>query len=130
MASFVPPFGFENDDAMCRDLAARIRAHGTTLLLMGVGAPRSEVFVDRYRDLLPPCWAFCVGQAIKVELRLVRRAPRLIQVAGMEWAWRLAQEPRRLAGRYCNASVSFALAVLEDRRRGRREARLDRGGVA
>jgi N-acetylglucosaminyldiphosphoundecaprenol N-acetyl-beta-D-mannosaminyltransferase len=91
---------------------------------MGVGAPRSEVFVDRYRRLLPACWAFCVGQAIKVELGLVRRAPRSWQVSGLEWLGRLAQEPKRLAGRYARSSVGFAMAVLEDqwRRRAAQDA--------
>lgn len=117
IASIIPPFGFEDDAAWCRDATARIRAHGTTLLLMGVGAPRSEIFVDRHRDLLPPCWAFCVGQAIKVELGMVRRAPRAVQRIGLEWLWRLGQEPRRLISRYASSSLGFVLAVVEDQMR-------------
>jgi N-acetylglucosaminyldiphosphoundecaprenol N-acetyl-beta-D-mannosaminyltransferase len=124
VASFVPPFGFELDSTACRDLAGRIAAHGTTLLMMGVGAPRSEIFVDRHRDLLPPCWAFCVGQAVKVALGLVQRAPPGWQAAGMEWLWRVGQEPRRLAGRYARSSIGFALAVLADQRRRRARGRL------
>lgn len=116
VATAIPPFGFENDDAYCRQMAAQIHAHGTTLLLMAVGAPRSEIFVDRYRSLLPPCWAFCVGQAVKIALGLVQRAPGFWQAVGLEWLWRLRQEPRRLARRYLLSSVGFALAVLEDRR--------------
>lgn len=115
VATTIPPFGFENDDDFCRGMAGEIRAHGTTLLLMGVGAPRSEVFVDRYRASLPPCWAFCVGQAVKIALGLVDRAPTFWQAAGLEWLWRLRQEPRRLARRYVVSSFGFCLAVLEDR---------------
>ncbi len=117
VATLIPPFGFENDDAYCRQMAAQIHAHGATLLLMAVGAPRSEIFVDRYRALLPPCWAFCVGQAVKIALGLVQRAPGFWQAVGLEWLWRLRQEPRRLARRYVVSSIGFALAVLEDRRR-------------
>lgn len=117
VATAIPPFGFENDDSYCRQLAIRISDHGATLLLMAVGAPRSEIFVDRYRSLLPPCWAFCVGQAVKIALGLVQRAPGFWQAAGLEWLWRLRQEPRRLARRYLVSSVGFGLAVLEDRRR-------------
>ncbi len=62
----VPPFGFENDADYCDWLADQIKAHDTTVLVMAVGAPRSEVFVDTYRARLPPCWAFCVGQAVKI----------------------------------------------------------------
>ncbi|MDQ2802553.1 MAG: WecB/TagA/CpsF family glycosyltransferase [Pseudomonadota bacterium] len=121
-ASFVPPFGFEHDEALCRSLAEAVRAHGTTLLIMAVGAPRSEIFVDRLHDALPSCWAFCVGQAVKIEVGLVRRAPPGIQAIGLEWLWRVAQEPRRLARRYVVSSVGFALAVLEDLRSPRAAA--------
>jgi N-acetylglucosaminyldiphosphoundecaprenol N-acetyl-beta-D-mannosaminyltransferase len=110
----VPPFGFENDAEYCQWLAESIRAHETTVLVMAVGAPRSEVFVDTYRTLLPPCWAFCVGQAVKIELGLVRRASSKWQSVGLEWLWRLLQEPSRLARRYATASIGFGFAVIED----------------
>jgi N-acetylglucosaminyldiphosphoundecaprenol N-acetyl-beta-D-mannosaminyltransferase len=115
----VPPFGFDRDQTGCRVLAEKIRSHGTTLLMMGVGAPRSEVFVDRMRAQLPACWVFCVGQAIKIEVGLVRRAPRAVQALGLEWLWRVGQEPGRLARRYAVSSVVFLVAILEDLWRGR-----------
>ena len=114
VASAVPPFGFERDPSFCADLARRIGIHGTTILLMGVGAPRSEIFVDAHRALLPPCWALCVGQAIKIEVGLVRRAPAAVRALHGEWLWRLVQEPRRLAARYIFGAAFFLLAVAED----------------
>jgi N-acetylglucosaminyldiphosphoundecaprenol N-acetyl-beta-D-mannosaminyltransferase len=113
----VPPFGFGSNAGYCRDLAERIRSSGTTILMMAVGAPHSEIFVDTHRALLPPCWAFCVGQAVKVELGLVRRAPAPVRRSGLEWLWRIAQEPSRLTSRYARASIGFGMAVLEDQRR-------------
>jgi N-acetylglucosaminyldiphosphoundecaprenol N-acetyl-beta-D-mannosaminyltransferase len=115
----IPPLGFERDAEYCETLAQAIAAHGTTILVMAVGAPRSEIFVDTYRALLPSCWAFCVGQAVKIELGLVRRASARWQSAGLEWLWRLRQEPARLAKRYTTASIGFTLAILEDRMRSR-----------
>lgn len=119
----IPPVGFERDAGYCARLAESIRAHGTTVLIMAVGAPRSEVFVDTYRALLPPCWAFCVGQAVKIELGLVKRASAKWQSVGMEWLWRLVQEPSRLTKRYVTATVGFGFAVVEDQLRMRREGR-------
>jgi N-acetylglucosaminyldiphosphoundecaprenol N-acetyl-beta-D-mannosaminyltransferase len=119
----VPPFGFERDAAYCDGLARQIAAHATTLLVMAVGAPRSEVFVDTHRDSLPPCWAFCVGQAVKIELGLVRRASPGWQAAGLEWLWRLRQEPGRLARRYVTAAYGFCAAVIEDQVRNLRTGR-------
>ncbi|HBK06552.1 MAG TPA: glycosyltransferase [Acetobacteraceae bacterium] len=110
----IPPFGFERDTGYCARLAETIRRHGTTTLIMAVGAPRSEVFVDTHRALLPPCWAFCVGQAVKIELGLVKRASRRWQAVGLEWLWRLLQEPSRLARRYVTATIGFGRAVVED----------------
>lgn len=113
-ATAIPPLGFESDAAFCDGLARSIAAHGTTVLIMAVGAPRSEIFVDTWRALLPSCWAFCVGQAVKIELGLVRRAPPGWRSAGAEWVWRMMQEPSRLTKRYLMASVGFGLAVIED----------------
>jgi N-acetylglucosaminyldiphosphoundecaprenol N-acetyl-beta-D-mannosaminyltransferase len=115
----IPPFGFERDAVYCEALARAIAEFGTTILVMAVGAPRSEIFVDMHRDMLPSCWAFCVGQAVKVELGLVRRASARWQSVGLEWFWRLQQEPTRLAKRYATAAIGFSLAVLEDRIRSR-----------
>jgi len=95
-------------------LALRIRDHRATILFMGVGAPKSESFVHGQRPLLPPCWALCVGQAIKVEVGLVMRAPRLFQALNLEWLWRLLSEPRRLFRRYATASIAFVGEVLWD----------------
>jgi N-acetylglucosaminyldiphosphoundecaprenol N-acetyl-beta-D-mannosaminyltransferase len=113
-ATIIPPFGFDQDAAFCSAMAGAIAAHGTTVLIMAVGAPRSEVFVDTYRAMLPPCWAFCVGQAVKIELGLVQRASHGWQSVGMEWLWRLIQEPQRLARRYASATYGFSAAVIED----------------
>jgi N-acetylglucosaminyldiphosphoundecaprenol N-acetyl-beta-D-mannosaminyltransferase len=119
----VPPLGFEQDAEYCSWLAKSIRAHSTTMLIMAVGAPRSEVFVDAYRALLPPCWAFCVGQAVKIELGLVRRASSTWRSVGLEWLWRVFQEPSRLTKRYAAASIGFGFAVIEDQFRTLRENR-------
>jgi N-acetylglucosaminyldiphosphoundecaprenol N-acetyl-beta-D-mannosaminyltransferase len=119
----IPPFGFERDAGYCQRLAESIRTNDTTILVMAVGAPRSEVFVDTYRALLPPCWAFCVGQAVKIELGLVRRASSKWRSFGLEWLWRLIQEPSRLTTRYVTATIGFGFAVIEDQLRLLREGR-------
>ncbi len=114
VATAVPAHGFSRDREAAAALAALVAAHGTTLLVMAVGAPQSEIFVDRMRHALPPAWAICVGQAVRVELSLTRRAPFVARRAGLEWLWRLAQEPRRLGRRYALGSLDFLLAVTED----------------
>ena len=61
----VPPFGFDVDEKASAGLVHQIRGRSTTLLVMAVGAPRSEIFVESHRHLLPSFWAICVGQAVE-----------------------------------------------------------------
>ncbi len=113
----VAPHDFIAQRLYCDSLAWRIRAHRTTILLIGLGAPASEVFVNDQRAVLPACWALCVGQAIRIEMGLTPRAPEAWQEMGLEWLWRLLLEPRRLGRRYARAVTGFAAAVFADARR-------------
>lgn len=113
-ATHVPPFGFETDEAACRALARAIAAHGTTLLFMGIGAPKSEIFVHRHRALLPPCWALCVGQAVKMALGLTPPPPTAMKGLNLEWFWRILLEPKRMGSRYIRSAAGFLVAVAKD----------------
>ncbi len=106
--------GLTSDHAAQAGLAQTIAAHRPDILVMTLGAPVSEVFVHMHRETLPPCWALCVGQAVRVHLGLTQRAPAFWQRIGLEWLWRLRQEPRRLLGRYVQDVAWFPIAVLGD----------------
>jgi N-acetylglucosaminyldiphosphoundecaprenol N-acetyl-beta-D-mannosaminyltransferase len=80
---------FEEDENQCRELIRRINEHNTSMLIMGVGAPKSEIWVDTYRASLPPCWALCVGQAPKIACGVTKRAPILVRRLNGEWLWRI-----------------------------------------
>jgi exopolysaccharide biosynthesis WecB/TagA/CpsF family protein len=108
------PLRLERDLAAQVRLAEAIRLTAPDILVMTLGAPVSEVFVHEHRERLPSCWALCVGQAVRVHLGLVQRAPDLWQRAGLEWLWRIGQEPRRLVGRYARAALWFPVAVAVD----------------
>ena len=115
IASAVPPFGFEHDPVYSLGLATRIRAHGTSLLVMGVGAPKSEIWVDRQGARLGSPVVFCVGDALAVAAGCMPRAPRLVQRLGLEWAFRFLLAPRRLFHRYFVKSWRFLGVALRDR---------------
>lgn len=112
VAVAVPNLG--EDRAAQEFLADAVAACDATLLIMTLGAPVSEVFVHSNRDRLPPCWAMCVGQGLRVELGLVARAPRRWRALGLEWLWRLMQEPQRLGPRYLLDALWFPVAVIRD----------------
>lgn len=110
----VPPYGFENDAAYSADLARHIRAHKTTHLFLGVGAPKSEIWVDEFRGALGDCYILNAGAGLDFFVGTKQRAPRILQRIGFEWFWRFSHEPRRLFRRYFIDSWSFIAAVGED----------------
>jgi N-acetylglucosaminyldiphosphoundecaprenol N-acetyl-beta-D-mannosaminyltransferase len=111
----VPPFGFETDAAYSCALADAVRSHGTTLLLMGVRAPKSEIWVDRQGPALGAPVVLSVGDAVTVAAGLAPRAPRLVQHVGLEWLFRFLHAPQRLFHRYFVRSWRFVRIVACER---------------
>ncbi len=109
-----PPFGFEKDQAYSAALARQIREHGTTHLVMGVGSPKSELWLYDWRQALGDCYALGIGAGIDFFVGTEVRAPQWMQAVGLEWFWRMAREPRRLAKRYAMDALLFPLAVFRD----------------
>lgn len=107
--SYVGDGYFSDDDAPAR--AEQIRAAGTDILFVGMGVPRQEQFIDRQWDALGCKLAIGVGGSFDVLAGLRVRAPDIIQRSGMEWAFRLAQEPRRLWKRYLLTNSWFLYLV-------------------
>jgi len=110
----VPPFGFENDDSYSRALTERIRKAQPTHLVMGVGAPKSEIWANRNRDSLGNMFVLCVGASLEFFTGEKSRAPEWVGRMGLEWLHRFLSEPRRLFHRYFVRSWSFLGAVAHD----------------
>jgi exopolysaccharide biosynthesis WecB/TagA/CpsF family protein len=88
-------------------IAARIRASGATVLLVALGQPRQERWLARHLDATGARLGLAVGGFLDFAAGTVRRAPPWMNRAGLEWTYRLAQEPRRLAGRYLLGNPVF-----------------------
>lgn len=100
IAKTVPPRGFERDDAASVALARAVEDHRTTHLFIGVGAPKSELWANRHRDRIGDCYVLAVGSGLDFLAGTRSRAPKWMQVAGLEWLFRFGQEPGRLFHRY------------------------------
>jgi N-acetylglucosaminyldiphosphoundecaprenol N-acetyl-beta-D-mannosaminyltransferase len=77
-----------------------IRATRPDVVLVALGSPKGEIFADEAREALRPAVIVCVGAGLDFLVGAVRRAPRWMSASGLEWTYRLLQEPRRLWRRY------------------------------
>lgn len=103
-----------------REIARMVADHTPDLLFVGMPSPRKERFIIRYALPAGIRYSVGVGGTFDVIAGRKRRAPTWIQRAGLEWAVRLAQEPRRLARRYTVTNLAFLRLIIEElRRRGR-----------
>ncbi len=92
--------------------AERVRMARPDLLLVALGAPKQERWIHRHLQRIRPAVAVAVGAALDFLAGHVRRAPGWMSRAGLEWLYRLAQEPRRLARRYLLKDPRFLPILL------------------
>ncbi|MFE6735671.1 WecB/TagA/CpsF family glycosyltransferase [Microbacterium sp. NPDC057650] len=107
------------DDGAQRDLAERVRAEKVDILLVCLGKPRQEHWIDQYARFTGARVLLAFGAVVDFLAGRVSRAPGWIAGAGFEWAWRLLREPRRLARRYLVQGPPAYLAVRRSSRGGR-----------
>jgi N-acetylglucosaminyldiphosphoundecaprenol N-acetyl-beta-D-mannosaminyltransferase len=88
-------------------VAIEIAAARADILFVAMSSPRKEYFLARHGETMGVPFVMGVGGSIDVVAGLTRRAPKLIQRLGLEWFYRLAQEPRRLFRRYLTTNVRF-----------------------
>ena len=81
-------------------IAAEISRAGVQILYVGLGKPRQELWIDRYAGLTGAAVLLAFGAAVDFLAGRVQRAPQWFCEHGLEWGYRLALEPKRLAGRY------------------------------
>ena len=97
------------------EIVEAIRSASPTIVLVGLGAPKQERWIERHADDFPSVRIVIgVGGAFDMWAGSKRRAPRAFRTLGLEWLWRLALEPRRLP-RILRATVVFPVLALFDR---------------
>jgi N-acetylglucosaminyldiphosphoundecaprenol N-acetyl-beta-D-mannosaminyltransferase len=105
--TYSPPLGFERDDAENEAILGRIAATRPDVLIVGLGAPKQELWVHRHRSRLAAKVALCVGATIDFLAGQRSRAPVWMRDVGLEWLYRVACEPRRLLARYAKDAWVF-----------------------
>jgi len=118
--AITPPKPFVVGSAEDAAIVAAIKAEPPAILFVSLGAPRQEIWMHAHAAELAPTVLIGVGAALDVVAGRVREAPRWMTRIGLEWLFRLAQEPRRLARRYLWDDPQILLWALSTRARGGR----------
>lgn len=119
VGTHTPPFR-PLTEAEKQAAAAAIMASGADIVWVGLGSPKQEHWMAEMAPRLPGKVLIGVGAAFDFHAGLKRQAPRWIQRIGMEWAFRLATEPRRLWRRYLINNTLFVLMLVAEALRGDR----------
>jgi N-acetylglucosaminyldiphosphoundecaprenol N-acetyl-beta-D-mannosaminyltransferase len=122
VGTFSPPVMPWEELARDEETLRRIREAKPDVLFVAFGAPKQEMWLDAVRDRLGVPVGIGVGAAFDFAAGTVKRAPRWMQRVGLEWLFRLTQEPRRLWRRYLFVDSRFACYVLKEKFRGRKAA--------
>jgi len=112
--TYCPPFGFEHDEIESDKIVEMINRSKPDILFIGVGAPKQENWTMKYIDRLEVGPILGVGAAFDFSAGTVKRAPLFFQRIGMEWLWRLIQEPRRLWKRYIVRDSRFVFLAFHE----------------
>lgn len=124
-AHYDPPMGFDRDPAAFATTIAFVQAHPARFIFLAVGSPRQETLAAA----IAAAGGFtgtglCVGASLAFLAGAQRRAPLFVQRAGLEWLFRLATNPRRLARRYLLDSPPIIGLLLRQRLAGARCGRV------
>ena len=111
-----PSFGFENNEEECEKIIDAINKSGATVLAIGAGSPKQEKWLVKYKSKLTHVKIFLgIGATIDFEAGCKARAPKWMSEVGIEWAYRLLNEPRRLWKRYLIEGLPFFRLILEQK---------------
>jgi N-acetylglucosaminyldiphosphoundecaprenol N-acetyl-beta-D-mannosaminyltransferase len=107
-----PPMGFMNNPELSAEVAGRIQQAAPDFLFVGLGAPKQEYWIHNHAGLSAKVMVG-VGGSFELVAGVTKRAPLIMQKAGLEWFWRLVMEPRRLWKRYLVGNTVFILLVFQ-----------------
>ncbi|MCD4666008.1 MAG: WecB/TagA/CpsF family glycosyltransferase [Bacteroidales bacterium] len=111
-----PSFGFEKNEEECEKIIDIINETPANVLVVGVGAPKQEKWIYKYKDRLTNIKIhLAIGATIDFEAGNIQRAPVFMQKLAMEWLYRMMMEPKRLWRRYIIEDFPFFGLILKQK---------------
>lgn len=111
-----PTYGFEKDDNEIKKIIEEINLAKPDILAVGLGAPKQEKFLYKYRNDLNVPISLAIGASIDFEAGNIERAPLWMQKCGLEWFYRFTQEPKRMFKRYFIDDIKILKILIKYRR--------------
>ena len=101
VGAYSPSYGFENKQEENEEIYRMINSSGANVVLVGVGCPKQEKWIDKHKTMMPgvDIW-MALGATIDFEAGRIKRAPKIWQILYLEWFYRFLQEPQRMYKRY------------------------------
>lgn len=100
VGTYSPSYGFEKKDNEIKYIIKMINDVKPDILAVGLGAPKQEKFIYKYKNQLSVPISLAIGASIDFEAGNIKRAPKWMQKNGLEWFYRLCKEPKRMFKRY------------------------------
>ncbi len=100
VGTYSPPFGFENNEEEMNKIKVMIRKAEPHILIVGLGCPKQEKFMYHHCKELQVPISFGLGASLDFEAGNVKRAPKWMSNHGLEWLFRITQDPKRMIKRY------------------------------
>lgn len=116
VGTYSPELGFEKDERKVVEIWKMIHEAAPDLLIVCLGTPKQEIFLWKNKKQLGQIMAFGFGAAFDFEADRVKRAPKWMQKSGLEWLYRLCQEPKRLFKRYFTDAVKILPIIWKYRK--------------
>lgn len=117
---YSPPFGFEKNPEQDQAVVDVVAAAKPDLVFIALGAPKQELWWHKHQQALAPAVGLGIGASLDFIAGVVTRAPSWMSDAGLEWVYRLVQEPRRMAERYLVRDREIVPIAFRTWRRHRR----------
>jgi len=111
---YSPPMGFNSLSTENPKALEMIQEVKPDILVVGLGAPKQEIWVHATQGQLKVKVALCVGATIDFLAGEKKRAPKFMRMLGLEWLHRMLSEPKRLAGRYWHDAKIFPKLIIRE----------------
>jgi len=116
VGSFSPPVGAETSESACQEMVDIVNASMASVLVLGLGSPKQERFLRRFRAEMPHVRIFLpLGGALDYEAGTMKRPPAWVSNIGLEWAYRIVQEPRKRWKRYLVDDIPVIPLILKQK---------------